>query len=124
MGKILNSNLVGQRLQKPLQIVTYAVGGLFPARKEERAGIHAFRVSRYPLRDLACEIRWHWNRGIASFGLCFADPGVALLAILQGFVNSKLVACEVFNPENQNLGRTKAAGRQNVEHKMLSCLCL
>jgi hypothetical protein len=48
---------------------------------------------------------------IALLGLGPADSGLALFAILQGFVDSELRSVKIFHPKNEDLGRPKTTGR-------------
>ena len=70
--------------------------------------------------DLAREIRRHRDRAIALLGLGPADSGLALFAILQGFVDSELRSVKILHPKNEDLGRPKTTGCQNVQDQMLT----
>src|SRR5258708_3898188 len=109
MGQILDPNLLRQRFQTPLQIVANAERRSGRIWKEERARIIAFWVPRNPRFNLASEIGRHWHVVVALLCLCGADPILAFLALLEGFVDTKLRPLVIFNPQYEDLCWPQAA---------------
>src|ERR1035438_26823 len=100
MGKVVDPDLLRQRLQMPLQIIANAERRSGRVRKQERAGIISVWVPRNPRLNLASEVRRHRDVIVALRCFCLADSILTLLALLQRFVDSEARALATFKIGN------------------------
>src|SRR5882724_1155846 len=70
--------------------------------------------------DFEFEVRRHRNEIITLVCLGLANPIFSCLTFLESFVDSELGALEVFNAQNENLGRPQSAHRENPQYDMLT----
>jgi hypothetical protein len=116
----VDTSAFGERLQIPLEIISDAERGSGRTRKEKSARIIPVWMRRDPRFDFALEVRRHRNEIVALIHFRVTNPIFSCLTFLEGFVDSELGALEVFNAQNENLGRPQSAHRENPQYDMLS----
>src|ERR1035441_4294223 len=115
-----DASLFRQRLQVPFQIVPNAERGSGRTRKEESAAIIPVRMPRDPRFDLALQVRRHRNEVVALIRFCVTNPVFSSLTFLESLIDSKLGTLEIFDAQDQNLGRPQSAHPENPQYDMLT----
>ena len=115
-----NPGLFSQRLQIPFQVVPNAERGSERTRKQESAGSIPVRMHRDPRFDLALQIRRHRNEIVALIRFCVTNPIFSCLTFLESFIDSQLGTLEIFNAQDQNLGRPQSAHCEYPQYDMLA----
>ena len=120
VGHTEDTGLFGQRLQVSLQIVPNAERGSGRARKEESAAIIPVRMSRDPRYDLALQVRRHRDEIVALLRFCVTNPVFSCLTFFESFIDAELATLEIFDAQDQNLGRPQSADPENPQYDMLT----
>ena len=115
-----DAGLFSQRLQMPFQIVPNAERSFGRVRKEEGASIIPIRMDGDPRLDLALKVRGHRNEVVALIRFCVTNPVFSCLTFFESFIDAELATLEIFDAQDQNLGRPQSADPENPQYDMLT----
>ena len=127
-GHIHDSGLLGQRLQRPLQIIANPEGRPELGGKQEvvrrrlRRPVVWIRdpTELQPSPDFLFEVGADRNLTVARCTFCFTDPCLALFGFLQCLVDPKNSGLDIVDAKNKHLLRPKTANQEDACYEVLA----